>query len=151
MVREDVWQALLQIDPVRVEEFKQQARDMFEKIKDDPPLSRLMFRSRLEGNFVSAWISEGFCIGHLSHYLLFLSRNPSEEELNRFTDTMAEIVFIESVLSSTRYLWRPSTSVGPQFGEWGQHVAFLRALTGVAEQCYTAEQEDLDDGSEHSI
>ena len=149
MVREDIWQALLEIDPIRVKELKQQARDMCEKIQDDRSNLRLTFR--LEGNMVWAWIREQFCIGHESHYQLFLDRNPTEDELSRFLDTIAETVFIQSILSSTRYQYRPSTSVGPQFGEWNQHVAFLKALTGVAEQCYAAEQEDLDDGSESSI
>jgi hypothetical protein len=146
MVREDVWQALLRINPAQVERFKKLAWEMHE-YKGGKPL----YQFKLDDNPVSAWLREEYLIGHLSHYLLFLENNPSKDELSQFTDTIAEMVFIESILSNTRYMWRPSTSVGPQFGEWGLHVAFLRALTGVAEQCYSAEQEDLDDGSESSI
>jgi hypothetical protein len=145
MVREDVWQALLKINPIRVEEFKQLARDMHEKVQGDPPKSRLMFQHKLEGNLVSAWLAEEFVIGHLSHYLLFLELNPSEEELSQFTDTIAETVFIQNILASTRYQYRPSTSVGPQFGEWGRHVAFLNALAGVADRCYQKALREEDD------
>ena len=136
MIREDVWQALLKINPARVEAFKKQAQDMCEKIQEDRSKLQLThFQSRFEGNEVGSWVRDQFCIGHESHYQLFLDRNPSEDELTRFLDTIAETVFIQSILSSTRYQWRPSTSVGPQFGEWGRHVALLKALTGVAKQC----------------
>ena len=151
MVREDVWQALLAIDPVQVLEFYKQAGDMWTSLRGDISEARRLGHDPIEGNMVSAWVRDEHGVGLMSHYLLMLDQKPTEESRDKFLATVAETVFIQSILSSTRYQYRPSTSVGPQFGEWGQHVAFLRALTGVAEQCYAAEQEDLDDGSEHSV
>lgn len=61
----------------------------------------------------------------------YLRGEVPEAEVASFLDTAADLTVITSVLSSTRYQWRPSYSNGPQFGEWGLHKTVTDALAKV--------------------
>jgi hypothetical protein len=78
-----------------------------------------------------AWIlkdSIPFTVALGTHWKLLMKNAPVSEEI---LDTIAEFGFLHHVLSATRYWWRPSYSIGPQFGEWGRHVVVQQAILNV--------------------
>ncbi len=51
-----------------------------------------------------------------------------------FVRTLAEFAFIHTLLSMTRYQWRPSTSSGPQYGIWKSHTAFHESIVKISKK-----------------
>jgi hypothetical protein len=67
-----------------------------------------------------------FVVGLSSHANLLINMG------HDFTDTAAEFAFIWNHLSTVRYVWRPSDTAGPQFGDWKAHIAYHKALAKAA-------------------
>ncbi|MBI5153091.1 MAG: hypothetical protein HZA36_01385 [Parcubacteria group bacterium] len=111
MIRKDVWEALL--SGMRWQKMVQSIL----KHWADHVVS--MFR-----NFSLPSVGIGT---HLD--LLFRTQKNAPESLIK---VLAEFAVIERRLSECRYQWRPSSSAGPQFGEWREHANLLAALQRVA-------------------
>jgi hypothetical protein len=47
-------------------------------------------------------------------------------------DALAELLAVEHVVRGVGVAWKPSSSTGPQYPEWPQHVWFLRKVYQVA-------------------
>ena len=70
-----------------------------------------------------------FTVGLASHFNMIMEKPEKSPE---FFKTVAEFAFIHSLLAQTRYQWHPSTSAGPQFGEWRTHEKLLKCFAAVA-------------------
>lgn len=59
----------------------------------------------------------------------------SAKQIDEFLDDVAGFSMIDSIMSSTRYWWRPSFACGPQFAQYDDHInlfnAFKRATVKV--------------------
>lgn len=130
MIREDVWQALLQLKTedswkgtIRsVENFRRIAREHIDLLlSSDPGLTpfQKLFLSNIPGRIGTAY--------HLKKLLL------QEDCPENFTDVVGEFAHVQSVLFNCRYQWQP-VSGGAQFGEYARHVEFHRAILEVAEK-----------------
>jgi hypothetical protein len=157
MIREDVWQAMLTLQIDRdfgrskkgVEFYRKEARaawqkykELFKKHKEEiAPDARGIF-GRIE--FESWASSHGSMyrlaksevvtgVGRNVHWQLMAEKEHlTQDEIDKFLDTVAEMLFIENLLATCRYTWRPSYSAGPQYGEFDKHHALLSAFAKVA-------------------
>jgi hypothetical protein len=141
MVREDVWEVILDLNRIELSKVEKRVRDLWDdlgKTTDDGFIRDLKSSESLR------WLNDGFCLGLDAHFELMRGLNPDSTQLDQFLSTVAEMLTLRNTLAQTRYLWRPSTSVGPQFGNWGAHSKLLHALAGVADGCYQADQDERD-------
>ena len=141
MIREDVWQAILSMKfrswrkevPDNIEGFRKEARAFWEELKTiglEYRVMRIMeFRDK---NIVAAFTKDEFVKGLDTHFELMLQKNPTGQELEDFLDTVAELAFVQNILSQIRYQWRPSDGSGPQGGEWKLHQEFCQKMADVA-------------------
>jgi hypothetical protein len=139
MVREDVWEALLDLDRVELSKVEKKVRDLWSnlgKTTTDP------FIRGLKDSEALRWLNDGFCVGLDAHFQLMRMMNLDPSQEDQFLATVAETITLRSTLAQTRYLWRPSTSSGPQFGDWEAHSKLLHVLAGVADSCYQADQDE---------
>ena len=155
MVREDVWQALLggTVDGCgedyktvarEVSVYRDGAREAWKKTKaalaSRPDCDYLSFviEGALRHNPIEGTAAKNPSIGGVgldTAWLLMVKKaDLSDADRDRFLDTIAEVAFIQQRLATARQQWRPSPKLGPQCGEWGQHVDILRALLSVAEK-----------------
>lgn len=136
MIREDVWQALLKVrmEAVDLEQIRQDVRRegarRTETMRGDP---HERFMSDLDAERNGApWIFKDtipFTVGLGTHLELLAEKGPIPDAV---LDTVAEFAYITVVLAHCRYQWRPSSSSGPQFGEWGAHLRLAKAILAVA-------------------
>ncbi len=132
MIREDVWDALLRMkaDETTLAYWKTMLRvECAEWLKGDS-LSRM---TEFTG---SAFFREAATntVGLAKHLELLLKRSIRTGQAieDWILDDIAEFYFIQSILSNCRYQWHPSSSSGPQFGEWKEHVELCKAYLSVA-------------------
>jgi hypothetical protein len=142
MIREDVWQALLERTipdwnrPKRItaKSYRKIARQVWGKLT-----SREEARDVSESDFAV----EGFTrnpvpavLGTGTHFLAVASRyrlgQMPENEVQPFLDTAGEFHFINRVLGAIRYQWKPTYPNGPQFGEWRLHQKVLTSFAEIA-------------------
>lgn len=128
MIREDVWQAMLD-GKIEVYEGKTCMLDFAEVRKrvSEAHAQETEKHSRNEWRMDRSAVP--FTISIAEHIQLMERKGPLSEE---FVTLIAEFLFVQAVLGNTRYQWRLSSSCGPQFGEWKKHIAFLSAMTNVA-------------------
>lgn len=72
-----------------------------------------------------------FTLGQGEHVKMLRDKGPLADE---HVQVIAEMAFISQILGTTRHMWRPSTSAGPQHGLWKSHRDLLQAITQVAEK-----------------
>lgn len=70
-----------------------------------------------------------FVLGPPTHAYLLRKKGLYPRE---FLRTAAEFAYVNSILSATRFHWRPTFSIGPQFGYWPMHAKLLSTFTNVA-------------------
>jgi len=161
MIREDVWQQLLQT-PVEdnygqsiatVEDHKQAIFDLYEKgyqimvaYKNAETGSVEKDRLRFElnygldrdyNNLISPFVCKSeipFTVGLGEHWKLLLEKCLPLEDVKHVLEAIAEFVHVWKVISKLRIAWHPSTSCGPQYGEWKSHQDFLHKLLVVVDQ-----------------
>lgn len=78
------------------------------------------------------WIFQSpipFTMGIGEHIRLLRDKGPITAANVR---VIAETAFVSSILATTRHMWRPSTSAGPQFGIWKSHKDVLGAFSKAA-------------------
>jgi len=148
MIREDVWQAILSMEfkswrketPTNVEGFRKAAREFWDELKAIDAIedvhAQVMRRMDLDlvrsKNVVAAWTKNEFVEGLGTHFELMRQKNPNEDDLRDFLNTVGEMAFVQHVLSQIRYQWRPSDGSGPQIGEWKLHEEFCKKMKEVA-------------------
>jgi hypothetical protein len=64
--------------------------------------------------------------------LLAMTPDLPDDVVAEFLNTVVESLHVQSVLTMTRYWWRPSYSIGPQFGEPALHAAVLSDFAKIA-------------------
>jgi hypothetical protein len=169
MIREDVWQVLCGMgfssweEPVtRIEYYRQEARRYWAQVCElwgqltqrQTPLSledRSALFMAMSDSFVGHAIRRRASFGLAEHVELAVQRKPEGKELEQFLDTIGELLFIQALLGSLRYQWRPASANGPQFGAWRLHSEWLRALGRLAEDQVPSEEgeeADPNDGAE---
>jgi hypothetical protein len=153
MIREDVWQALTKRTydswkgQYKVEDFLKSikealvtVRQFFEDSPDFPP------HLVIGGNDLSTLTTKDlvpFVVGLGYHFrIMARKKDVLDEEMEDFLQTAAEFSFIHAHLASVRYMWSPSSSNGPQFGEWDKHADFLGMLKYIADQKWAEQKEE---------
>jgi hypothetical protein len=145
MIREDVWQEMLKgtvevwtskhIAKANIDTFYDGINKFVEYVKsEDKDLPyRFMHREDNGRDLPGAWIASKdvipFTVGLATHFNLMMNKSEQPDE---FFKTVAEFAFINCLLAQTRYQWRPSSSAGPQFGEWDAHEKLLKAFAKIA-------------------
>jgi hypothetical protein len=151
MIREDVWEALLDGEIAQYQKPALQPWDLRAHVRriyaehrkawlETKRLSNVEIADVL--GIVHAVIRDAlpFMVGLGLHWKLLVKR---EEPLSEAAlDSIAEFAFLHHVLYPTRYYWRPSYTVGPQFGEWEEHAWFQQRMLAVTE----AKLFDADEG-----
>jgi hypothetical protein len=113
--------------------------DDYKSMGKAPPVDRFLLDSHMRRHHMEAmWKNPiaaiyakdavPFSVGLATHWDLLAKKGPLTRE---FVRTAAEFAFIQRILGVTRYWWRPSYSVGPQFGEWERHEELHTALAKV--------------------
>jgi hypothetical protein len=155
MIREDVWQALLEMKfqhwsktiPSDYPSWRKLTGEFWEESKiptGGPPL--WLKNERLSrDNPVASFTKDEFIVGLGTHFELALKENPEGEELERFLDSVAEMAFVQFILMQIRHQWRVGTSCGPQWGNWAMHKEYLEKLAVLAQKGLSDSQEDEDD------
>ncbi len=121
MIREDVWQALLKM-----------------KGYDGHTFADVMVMVETQEGF-SFKNSIPFTVGLGTNIELMYKKGALTDE---FARVIAEMAHVQNVLAMARFCWRPSTSAGPQFGEWSAHVTLYQGLLKVAR---TREREQIEE------
>ena len=155
MIREDVWKALCKhtvegeynsttnkYRRVNVNAYRKGVKDYFEEMSIPSTsegiekfLSDMQkLRERENDPHLGAHLLDRDIIGTrgaglATHAKLLIERGIPEG----FSDTVAEFTFIWHVLANTRYVWRPSDTAGPQFGDWEQHAKLHVTYAKVAQ------------------
>lgn len=137
MIREDVWQALVKIGKTLEPSYDTDHKtDLMEVVrrawsnKDRGGINR--------GNHVIGTVGVG------SHWYLMIEKADKipKKERDDFLKTVGEFHYVEKVLSYTRYWWRPSYSIGPQFGEFEIHERVLSSFASIAKTVADKNQEE---------
>lgn len=135
MIREDVWQALCQIQyktdwgvVISLEKMETNARDAWVSVTSAG--ARL---ANGAGIFTSDPIPFTVGTGRLFEMMgrKYTLGEVKEEEVAPFLRSAAEFLLISQILANVRYQWRPSYSNGPQFGEYPLHALVQEKLSEV--------------------
>lgn len=136
MIREDVWQALLQMD-VEVGDNKVAQIKSFYKWTNKFWKSCVDQLAKASSDPVSNCLAQDsipLTVGLSTNWKTMVERfakgDISNKEIQPWLNNVAEFIFIHSVLQPLRYWWRPSYSCGPQTGE---HFQYYRLFTSLAE------------------
>jgi len=73
-----------------------------------------------------------FAVGLGTNWRLLIEKNLPEVEAAPVLDSIAEMVHVMKVLLPVRWSWVPSTSCGPQFGEWEKHAVVNDIFSQIA-------------------
>ena len=168
MVREDVWQALLKLPApydygektATIEEHRQAARELYEECRKvyNKALPKGFHGHQLEsirtlrgfqlerlgkGNLVGPWVARDevpFAVGLATNWRLLVEKNLPVKKVAHVLDSVAELVHVLRILFEIRFAWAPSTSVGPQYGEWDKHALVNTVFAGVAAKIVLAKK-----------
>lgn len=125
MIREDVWQALVEI---RVEA----GYERVVSIDDRRRQARAAWHRMASSTGLEDPVSVGLGLGTSFRLVRNRREEMTADEIEGFLDTVAEYIHISDVLAVTRYTWRPSYPCGPQFGEWQTHEQVLGTFSEIA-------------------
>lgn len=92
-----------------------------------------------------------FTVAWEKHFELLTNKNLTDDVVFPILDSVAEMMRIAHITTQTRNYWKPSYSIGPQFGEWAAHAAYHKQMAAVAEAGLQARRENMgydDDDSE---
>lgn len=154
MVREDVWRVLCRMTcafDIRpdlsgdLQAFRKAAREAWSFYQKQQKLLPLEHRIGLEwvnreiDNPVMWFLSKTehrnpLAFGPINSWQIFAEQEHTTVEVTNFLATLAQMSLVYFVLQNLRHNWRPGRRTGPQFGEWGTHVEFLKALLRIAEK-----------------
>jgi len=146
MIREDVWQALLQL-PINDSKDKRQTISEFylaideyfvkaRKRDEGDDLTRLIRQKsgevRAGGimNQIKGRDSQPFVLGLGTHWYLLEKKGPLTRE---FLRTAAEFAYLHILLSNVHYFWQPTYYAG-QHTEWGLHRRLFETLAKLAQR-----------------
>lgn len=111
MIRRDVWEALLSS-----EQCQKELHSLLERGADH--IVDIFRKFSLP------------CVGIGTHLDLLIQEGTTIPK--SLIKILAEFAVIETRLDQCRYQWRPSSSVGPQFGEWRAHAELFKVFQRVA-------------------
>jgi len=83
----------------------------------------------------------GPCVGLAQQWQYLIEKGTPLEDAQGFIDSVAELAYVQSVLQPIRFIWRPSSSCGPQVGDFIDHVKFFEVMLRIA-HTNALEQED---------
>lgn len=148
IIREDVWQAMVK-DKVwtcydgsmSFEDYRKLTVAGREKARKLPKDRIEILEARIDRDELGQHFREiPFCVGLETHWKYVVQamehKNASKDEVDDFIQTAAEMAYINQYLLFQRYQWRPSSSAGPQHGEWGPHASFYAAISKIATREY---------------
>lgn len=132
MIREDVWNALVEVGLSYTPSYGPPLGSLYKQMQEEWGKGNKVMLDRPLKNHIP------FSVGVATHWMLMEKRlneapgSLTSEQQENWLKTVAEFSIIESVLALTRYWWRPTYSVGPQFGEYPLHESVFSAFTKVA-------------------
>ncbi len=138
MVRLDVWQALLNINFNHLKKINSLVRKVYDN-KD-------ILYWKYPNEVYSLYKEEvPFTVDIATHWKIFLDNKLKidDQELELFFNSVSEMILIKNELFHLRYMWRPSTISGVQFGEYDKHLEFFSQMFNIAETLY---EKNTDDG-----
>jgi hypothetical protein len=160
MVREDVWQQLCKItfkesygrETYSVDRFIAGARAAWEvampkdlketnRWGDDlsmMELERDAYANAFAGNDVPFTVGLGVAFRLVAKR----AKSMSKKAIDMFITGAGEFAFLRVLMSMNRYMFAPSYSSGPQYGEWRVQAQVLKAITEVATEKAAEEIED---------
>lgn len=131
MVREDVWQALVQMPSGNATTLKH-FKDSVEKAYKTKPIENGFFpQNPLATQLIVNTLPS--VSGFASHWKKYLTKKVPFEKARDFLNSVAEMLYVSKQLMKVRYLWVPSSSFGPQIGEYEEHAKLLRSYLKIAE------------------
>lgn len=164
MIREDVWQALIKHSisgwrgTFTADNYRDGARKLIEERlavydklnKYEPGSEEYKLAIRMAefgrgdepGTYLAAKEIIPFSTGLASHFNMILKSGDAPED---FADVVGEFHLIYSLLHTVRYVWRPSDTCGPQFGEWGEHSKYFESLLEVSRENERRRNEEYDE------
>jgi hypothetical protein len=102
------------------------------KLKRPPAITLTRIECDSRSNLVGSVVGQDvvpYTAGLATHFKLMMGK---ESVPHAFLDSVAELAFVQDVLASIRFWWKPSYSCGPQFPEWRDHVRFFNAMLKVS-------------------
>lgn len=162
MVLEEVWEEILKLSfttwrskgDVNFQSYLKATRAVYTKNLQSDPRSLVLDDphkdKKLRDNPVWMAIHHGHegippCFDLRDHWLLFLDKKMPVKQAEPFLQSVAEMFFLEAALSSSRFMWKPSPTCGPQIGEYEEHVKVLDIFKRVAEK--RVEERKAEDGA----
>jgi len=164
MIREDVWQVLVSYSKRYLKKFKEEAAKSWESSiplppapdglmdeleKSEPGIRAFLDKMRRDHSEYGQLFSKDAIpftvgLGRAFSEVVKNHENITDEEKEYFIQAAAEMACIQMTLSNIRYMWRPSYSNGPQFGEWDLHAKILKDFHTLANDAYKAKGYDED-------
>lgn len=159
MIREDVWQALLQRKislnygkpEVGIGECYKLAEKFFKDSKKQLADFKKSDFEYIKLNSLLGYLDKGFDnpitftyakdaipyrVGLGTNWRIALEMYDAgkltKEEIKLLLKDMAELAFVQSVLMDMRYYWRPSYACGPQFGAWEVQEEIYKTFSDIA-------------------
>ena len=144
MIREDVWQALLslpietdpKLDSYSLKEINNAAKVVWESLDPDDPFFHLAFIDSDSRPFVHNDLPGTSGLATAFRIAIRRRAELSEQEIRTFLQSSSELIYINSILYSIRYAWRPSYSCGSQIGEWSIAQSWHTRLVKIAHDSY---------------
>lgn len=81
----------------------------------------------------------GLPLGLNQQWRYLIERQTPLDQVRGFIDSVAEVSRVALILGNVRFMWRPSTTGGPQVGEFKAHAQFFEEMLKIA-QANAAEQ-----------
>lgn len=148
LIREDVWQELLTISVQSMAYHRLNTiKDMKKEVHIAYNESRKAYGAEIKnilqyGSISNEYLNHVFMynevpstFGLASHWSLLIKKNNLKKiEVDKILNSIAEMLYVELVLHSIRYVWVPSTMNGSQFGNDDEHVSYFNSMLKVAKK-----------------
>jgi hypothetical protein len=139
MIREDVWQALIAMskEPMTdcVWKTYEETQRLLATRVDPIVMSALLSSSINDDSFASVLVANKNIMGASfhEHWLMYAKRGIPVKDAEPFLRTVSDMGAAMRTLLDIRFAWRPSGSVGDQYGDMERHREFHRLMMDVAD------------------
>ena len=157
MIREDVWQKLLNLpvldDGFAPANYRKAVRKLYEesvalvgsKTEAEIRRDRFLVAPGQQSRHTSMLEHDRHPItsaGLTTHWDLLWAKGHPVEEVSSLVDGIGEFLYVIHTMSRLRYLWVPSSACGGQAGEYDKHALFHAAMGGVAADYHLANEDE---------
>lgn len=142
LIREDVWQALLNLPcldtfsykSVKVQWFRDEALEAYDTPEPDAKIAfqDLDLWESYTNPLAKISLYNHGTFGIVKHWKLLREKNLPTQDVLPFLDTVGEFAYINLLLAHLGHRWLPSKPYGQQVGDFGAHAKFLRAMAKIS-------------------